>query len=316
MNQYQSKPFKIYKASAGSGKTFTIVREYLALCLGDNGDAYREILAVTFTNKAANEMKAKILRFLRGIIEDSQSNDVVQMRNHLISAVGVEEKELVRRAKQLYVKMLHNYSDVAVCTIDSFVQRLSRSFARELKLPGQYNVVLDDDDLVDEIIQLLSDEIGKNSFITTVMSHFVEHNLSEETDWNVKKVLANFIKKLLSEDAYLKGNYKNFNTIDENQYKEIKKYVHSENEKIKDSISLIIRDIEDKENRLGITEDDYYKKSIGLPSIKKKIVEGKDELTNNTVEQILNGEIDWKNKKSTISDNSIVSIYKKALDGR
>ena len=314
MNQYQSKPFKIYKASAGSGKTFTIVREYLALCLGDNGDAYREILAVTFTNKAANEMKAKILRFLRGIIEDSQSNDVVQMRNHLISAVGVEEKELVRRAKQLYVKMLHNYSDVAVCTIDSFVQRLSRSFARELKLPGQYNVVLDDDDLVDEIIQLLSDEIGKNSFITTVMSHFVEHNLSEETDWNVKKVLANFIKKLLSEDAYLKGNYKNFNTIDENQYKEIKKYVHSENEKIKDSISLIIRDIEDEENRLGITEDDYYKKSIGLPSIKKKIVEGKGELTNNTVEQILNGEIDWKNKKSTISDNSIVSIYKKALD--
>ena len=88
MNQYQSKPFKIYKASAGSGKTFTIVREYLALCLGDNGDAYREILAVTFTNKAANEMKAKILRFLRGIIEDSQSNDVV----HSESSLGIPKQ--------------------------------------------------------------------------------------------------------------------------------------------------------------------------------------------------------------------------------
>ena len=102
-----SKPFKIYKASAGSGKTFTIVKEYLTLCLGDNIDAYREILAVTFTNKAANEMKTKILRFLLGISESSQSKDICQMRDYLVSAIGVEEKDLVRRAKQLYVRMVH-----------------------------------------------------------------------------------------------------------------------------------------------------------------------------------------------------------------
>ena len=124
-----SKPFKIYKASAGSGKTFTIVREYLTLCLGDNADAYREILAVTFTNKAANEMKAKILRFLLGISEGTESGDIRQMRDYLVSTLEIEENVLVFRAKQLYVRMLHNYSDVAVCTIDSFVQRLSRSFA-------------------------------------------------------------------------------------------------------------------------------------------------------------------------------------------
>ena len=83
-----NKPFKIYKASAGSGKTFTIVREYLTLCLGDNADAYREILAVTFTNKAANEMKAKILRFLRGIGEHSDKKDIKQMREYLLTAIG------------------------------------------------------------------------------------------------------------------------------------------------------------------------------------------------------------------------------------
>ena len=76
MNQRQNKPFKIYKASAGSGKTFTIVREYLTLCLGGDPDTYREILAVTFTNKAANEMKAKILRFLLGISEGSGEKDI------------------------------------------------------------------------------------------------------------------------------------------------------------------------------------------------------------------------------------------------
>lgn len=315
MTSQNSKPFKIYKASAGSGKTFTIVREYLTLCLGDNSDAYREILAVTFTNKAANEMKAKILRFLLGISENSEKGDIRQMRNYLLSVLETGEVELSRRAKELYVKMLHNYSDMAVCTIDSFVQRLSRSFVRELDLPGQYSVILDNDDLIDEIIQRLSDEIGKNDFITTILSNFVEYNLSEETSWNVKKLIGEFIEKLLSEDAYRKGNYKNFIDLDEEKYKTIKKYVHAENEKIKDSLSLIIKDIEAEEARLGITDADYNGKAkTGLPSVKKKIKEGKSVVTTATIEKILDGEKNWYDAKSPIKDNSIVAVYQRAID--
>ena len=310
-----NKPFKIYKASAGSGKTFTIVKEYLTLCLGDNADAYREILAVTFTNKAANEMKAKILRFLLGISEGSAKGDIRQMRNYLISALGIEERELIRRAKQLYIKILHNYSDMAVCTIDSFVQRLSRSFAKELDLPGQYSVILDNDDLIDEIIQRLSDEIGKDQFITKILSEFVEYNLSEETSWNVKKLIGEFIEKLLSEDAYRKGNYKNFTDLDEEKYKTIKKNVHSENEKVKNSISLIIKDIESEENRLGITDQDYNGKAkTGLPSVKKKMQEGKSSVTTATIEKILSGERNWNDAKSLLKDDSIVSVYANAIE--
>ena len=310
-----NKPFKIYKASAGSGKTFTIVKEYLTLCLGDNADAYREILAVTFTNKAANEMKAKILRFLLGISEGSAKGDIRQMRNYLISALGIEERELIRRAKQLYIKILHNYSDMAVCTIDSFVQRLSRSFAKELDLPGQYSVILDNDDLIDEIIQRLSDEIGKDQFITKILSEFVEYNLSEETSWNVKKLIGEFIEKLLSEDAYRKGNYKNFTDLDEEKYKTIKKNVHSENEKVKNSISLIIKDIESEENRWGITDQDYNGKAkTGLPSVKKKMQEGKSSVTTATIEKILSGERNWNDAKSLLKDDSIVSVYANAIE--
>ncbi len=314
LNQ-NNKPFKIYKASAGSGKTFTIVKEYLTLCLGDNADAYREILAVTFTNKAANEMKAKILRFLLGISEGSSKGDIRQMRSYLISALVIEERELIRRAKQLYIKILHNYSDMAVCTIDSFVQRLSRSFAKELDLPGQYSVILDNDDLIDEIIQRLSDEIGKDQFITKILSEFVEFNLSEETSWNVKKLIGEFIEKLLSEDAYRKGNYKNFIDLDEEKYKTIKKYVHSENEKTKESLSLIIKNIEAEENRLGITNQDYNGKAkTGLPSVKKKMQEGKSSVTTATIEKILSGEKNWNDAKSLVSDNAIVSVYSNAIE--
>jgi ATP-dependent exoDNAse (exonuclease V) beta subunit len=314
MNRSHNKPFKIYKASAGSGKTFTIVKEYLTLCLGDTADAYREILAVTFTNKAANEMKAKILRYLLGIIEGSEKEDIVQMKDYLISAVGIEERLLVERAKRLYVNILHDYSDFAVCTIDSFVQRLSRTFSRELELPGQYSVILDNDDLVDEIIQRISDEIGKNRFITTILSNFVEYNLSEETSWNVKKLIGEYIEKLLSEDAYRKGNYKNFSDIDETKYKEIKDYVHSENKKMDESLSLIIKDIESEEERRGISEQDYNGKAkTGLPSVKRKMQEGKSVLTTKTIESILNGEKRWNDAKSKVSDDSIVDVYNDAI---
>lgn len=309
MSQYLSKSFKIYKASAGSGKTFTIVKEYLTLCLGSDADKYRNILAVTFTNKAANEMKTKILRFLVGIIEGSKSNDIVQMRDYLTTTLKIDENKLVANAKRLYINMLHNYSDVAVSTIDSFVQRLSRSFAKELDLPGQYSVILDEDDLIEEIIKRISDEIGKDKFITTIMSHFVQYNLSEEAGWNVKRPISAFIAKLLTEDAYRKGNFKDYHDITEDKYKEIKKYVHAENEKIKETVSLIIKEIEAKENQLGITESDYNCKSKGLPSVKKKIIDGNSVITNATVEQILNGEKSWNDKKSTINDNSIVDVY-------
>lgn len=314
MSQNQNKPFKIYKASAGSGKTFTIVKEYLTLCLGNTADAYREILAVTFTNKAANEMKAKILSYILGIIEGSKKEDIEQMRNYLISANGIDENLLIDRAKRLYVNVLHNYSDFAVCTIDSFVQRLSRTFAKELGLPGQYNVILDNDDLIDEIIQRISDEIGKDDFITTILSNFVEYNLSEETSWNVKKLIGKYIEKLLSEDAYRKGNYKNFSNIDEPKYKEIKDYVHSENERLKESLSLIIKDIETEETRLGISEQDYNGKTkTGLPSVKKKMSEGKSLVTTATIDKILSGEKRWNDAKSRVYDDTIVEVYINAI---
>ena len=316
MSQSSNKPFKIYKASAGSGKTFTIVREYLTLCLSDNADAYREILAVTFTNKAANEMKAKVLRFLLGIIEDSKKEEIVQMRDYLIAALCIEKNKLVERAKRLYVNMLHNYSDMAVCTIDSFVQRLSRSFARELELPGQYSVILDNDDLIDEIVQRISDEIGKDkdTFITSILSDFVKYNLSEETSWNVKKLIGDFIGKLLSEDAYTKDNYKNINDLDKAKFDDIKKYLNSENDKIIKLLPKVIEDIENEEARLDITDEDYNGKATrGLPSVKKKIKDGKSDVTTDSVNKILNGESSWRNAKSKVTGDEIVEVYKNAI---
>jgi len=313
MNQ-NDRPFKIYTASAGSGKTFTIVKEYLALCLGDNADAYREILAVTFTNKAANEMKAKILKFLLGIIDNSSETGIQLMKNILLEKTGATEQVLVERSKTLYTKILHNYSDMSVSTIDSFVQHLSRSFARELDLPNQYSVMLDDDDLVDEIIQMLSDEIGRNKFITKVLSNYVEYNLSEETSWNVKSIIGDFIRKLLKEDAYKKGDDKEIIEIDEEKYNEIKSYVHGQFKSIDENIDYIIKVLDQKESTLGIVEGDYAGKSRGLPSIIKKMRKRESNVTTNTTEKILSGESDWKNKKSKVVGDEMLYCFQDAVE--
>lgn len=307
-----NKPLKIYTASAGSGKTFTIVKEYLLLCLGNNAAAYREILAVTFTNKAANEMKAKILEFLLGIAERSQKDDIIQMKSILLNEIGITEQELVDRCKKLYTNILHNYSDMSVSTIDSFVQHLSRGFARELNLPNQYSVMLDKDDLVDEILQMLSDEIGRDTFITNMLSEYVKNNLSEETSWNVRTVIGDFIIKLLEEDAYYKGG--GTVIIDKSKYDEINQFVKEKVKNTDAEIDDIIEEIKITENNLGVTVDDYAGKSRGLPSVVNKMTKRESCIATDSVKKILSGESEWKNKKSNVSGDDMLYCFQKAVE--
>ena len=195
--------FKLYTASAGSGKTYTLVKEFLTLSLAFDNASCKDILAVTFTNKAANEMKVKILSYLKGFIcgEPDES-----MKNALINVLNIDENTLIKRANALYDNILHNYSDFSISTIDSFVQQISRGFAKELNLPVQYKVLIDDDDLLEGLIQSIDNQIDKDDkSITEILSDFVEFQLDEESSSSVDASIKVFIKKLLKESAYKKG---------------------------------------------------------------------------------------------------------------
>ena len=140
--------FKMFQASAGSGKTYTIVKEYLKLCLGSpkQVDNFRHILAITFTNASANDMKAKIINHLNDIIESKTVKEHT-MESDLIEELGIGDEELKRNAQTLRTRIIHDYSSFCVSTIDAFVQKLSRSFAHDLGLPNQYTVSIDNDDI-------------------------------------------------------------------------------------------------------------------------------------------------------------------------
>ena len=152
----QEKNFTIYKSSAGSGKTFTLVKEYLALALNDGANppqAYKHILAVTFTNKAAAEMKDRIIKALKELSENDYSNTSSGTKT-LLSALKEHKKlnvikqlddRIIRlRAQNILTAILHNYSDFAIGTIDSFVQKVVRTFAFDLKIPMSFEIEMDE----------------------------------------------------------------------------------------------------------------------------------------------------------------------------
>ena len=171
--------FVLYRASAGSGKTYTLVREFLTLCLSSEKVTFGNILAVTFTNKAANEMKAKILNNLKGIITSDE--DYKDMKNDLCKAIKLDEDQLKDRALKLYNSIIHNYSDLNVSTIDSFIQQVSRTFAKELNLPNQYKLLVDSKGYLDEIIQQIDKAIGNDDgTLAQTLTKYVKHKLMEE----------------------------------------------------------------------------------------------------------------------------------------
>ena len=321
------RQFKIYTASAGSGKTYTIVREFLTLSLSRPIVSCKDILAVTFTNKAANEMKVKILNNLAGIINDDEKCE--NMKAYLVETINIDEKTLKERAANLYDVILHNYSDFSISTIDSFVQQISRSFSRELNLPAQYKVLIDDDELLDGLIQKIDEQIvDDNKSLTEILTDFVNFQLEEENSWRVDVPLREYVNKLLKENAYKRGEIFNVKSLEDVEYQEMKQKLNEINAKCKEIVLSDIKRIGDFEVQYGIDTDSYNAKSNGLSSIVRKIKKDMSVVPSNimtkTVKTIINrsGDADWYNSKINkmvlekvdASGIDVVGLYQKLID--
>ena len=212
--------FKVFQASAGAGKTFTLIKEYLKLCLASEGTVsnFRNILAITFTNAAANEMKAKIVKELRNII-DSEKVDPKSMEANLLEELGIDDATLKRNAQSLMTQIMHDYSNFCVSTIDAFVQKLSRSFAHDLGLPSQYSVSIDTDEVAETIMERLGLRITKKGdYLTDLLIDFSNNQFDNQRSTAIENQLSEFIAKLMTEKAYQKDE--NNSIKDYPQYKE------------------------------------------------------------------------------------------------
>jgi len=182
-----SKRFEVVRASAGSGKTYRLVLRYLecALC-DDDKRAFGKILALTFTNKAAAEMKERILEDLK-LLADGGGDKLSELKKNL----KLSEEVLITRAKALHREMLHRYSDVSVMTIDSFVNRLVRTFARDLALEQDFRIELNSDQVIDDAVTRLLERVGVkgNEAITELLEGFANLQIEEDKDYRVRRPL-------------------------------------------------------------------------------------------------------------------------------
>ncbi|MFM9984939.1 MAG: UvrD-helicase domain-containing protein [Flavobacteriales bacterium] len=192
--------FKVLRASAGSGKTYALVSEYITMALGNaRADYYRHILAITFTNAAAAEMKERVLKLLRKISEFHPDAEI--LGQSLSTKLQIDRAELGRRAAGTYRHMLHHYGLLSVSTIDSFTHRLVRSFSRDLHIAHDFNVQLDADEFKEAITDACLNLIGEDEALTAYFRQFTFDQLAEEKSWNPRDAILEISAQLLKEDA-------------------------------------------------------------------------------------------------------------------
>jgi ATP-dependent exoDNAse (exonuclease V) beta subunit len=263
--------FKVFQASAGAGKTFTLIKEYLKLCLADKGSVtnFRNILAITFTNAAANDMKAKIVNTLREII-DSEEVDSKSMEAILIEELGVSDAELKSNAQSLMTRIMHDYSSFCVSTIDAFVQKLSRSFAHDLGLPSQYSVSIDTDEVAETITEQLGLRISdQDDFLTHLLVDFSNNQFDSQRSTAIEGQLSDFIAKLMTEKAYQKDGQNNIKNY--SQYKQTLDFLNGKMQGFEQAIRKDLDDFGRLEKQYDLRDELYAYGKNGFISYLRKL---------------------------------------------
>ncbi len=196
--------FRIYSSSAGSGKTYQLTKEYLTLALGTDDPAYfKRILAITFTNDAAGEMKARIVGALRRFAYPETDGRPDALLLDVAAALGVGPDAVRRRAAATFRLVLYHYADFAVSTIDAFVQRIVTAFTRELELPASFEVELDTDSVLQSAVAALLDKVNRDAdtkLLSATLADYALGRADEGKSWSrLPEELATFGRALFNE---------------------------------------------------------------------------------------------------------------------
>ncbi|MEO8517115.1 MAG: UvrD-helicase domain-containing protein [Flavobacterium sp.] len=193
--------FSIYNASAGSGKTYTLVKEYLKIILkAKKDDAYKNILAITFTNKAVYEMKSRIIDSLFDFSKDQPSEKSLNLMDDLSRETGLNQAQIIFKAQSIIKNIIHNYAAFDISTIDKFTHKVIRSFAFDLNLPITFDVSLDTENLLQEAVDAIVAQAGEDEVLTKLLIDFTMEKTDDDKSWDVSSEIMNTGRLILNEN--------------------------------------------------------------------------------------------------------------------
>jgi len=291
------KPLIVYKASAGSGKTFTLAVEYIKL-LVQNPLAYRQTLAVTFTNKATEEMKMRILSQLYGIWRGLDSSKAYQ--DKICHELDASPEFVSRQAGVALHLLLHNYNYFRVETIDSFFQSVLRNLARELDLTANLRVGLNDVQVEEVAVDQLIDSLKVTDQMLQWLLRYIMDNISDDRSWNVISKIKQFGRTIFRD--YYKQQSKELNDVIsqkdffDNYTKELRQIREDASNRIQEIAESFFGIIKQE----GLTVDDFSRKSRGVCSIFLKMQRGEfdESIITQTVADAIGDPSKWYTKTS------------------
>ena len=197
----QKPAFSLYDASAGSGKTYTLVKEYLKIILSSSkNDAYRNILAITFTNKAVHEMKSRVVENLTEFAKDNPSEKAQELMQDIQGETGLSAQNIQLKAKSIIKNLIHNYAAFDISTIDKFTHKVIRAFAHDLNLPITFEVSLDTESLLTEAVDAIIAEAGNNEELTNLLVDFTMEKTDDDKSWDVSREIMETGRLILNEN--------------------------------------------------------------------------------------------------------------------
>ena len=316
------KPLTVYKASAGSGKTFTLATEYIKLVV-ENPQSYRNILAVTFTNKATEEMKMRILSQLYGIWK--QLPDSEKYLQVICEKTGLDEAFVSERAGMALSNLLHNYNYFRVETIDTFFQRVLRNLARELDLTANLRIGLNDYQVEELAVDQLIEDLKTTDVLLQWLLKYIMETISDDKSWNVIEKIKSFGKNIF------KDEYKNVSSLLQQKLEEpgffehyttcLKEIRKVAEERMKD----LARQFFDTLKSEGFTIDDFSYGKSGVCSLFLKLQDGifDESIVGKRVTDSLGYPEKWckkthprKEQIYILADTSLGSILRTAMEER
>jgi ATP-dependent exoDNAse (exonuclease V) beta subunit len=193
----QPATFQVYNASAGSGKTFTLVKEYLKVLLNsDDIFSFQKILAITFTNKAAGEMKERVLSSLEDF-SNGKENDLFTI---IINETDLDKQIIKERSKKILNAILQNYAAFSITTIDSFTHKIIKNFAFDLGLSLNFEVEMDAVSLLNQAVDVLISKIGTDKKLTNLLIAYSLDKTDDDKSWDISRDLSEFARLLLNEE--------------------------------------------------------------------------------------------------------------------